>query len=131
VKAFHAIAERIGLIDTVNRAVPKRDGLPVGDLVFIMAANRVLVPRPKYTIPEWYWRMYLPELVGVDLPLDSAYQTLTRCLNYLTDDVQMEIEMGLAARVVEAFQLKPESFIYDVTSTFVEGEEGAKILQYG
>ena len=131
VKALHAIAERIGLIDIVNQAAPKRNGLPVGELVFIMAANRVLDPRPKYTIPDWYQRTYLPELVGVDLPLDSAYQTLTRCLDYLTDDVQMEIEMALAASFMESFHLKPESFIYDVTSTFVEGEGGAEILQYG
>jgi len=119
------------LIDIVNRAAPKRNGLPVGELVFIMAANRILDPRPKYTIPDWYQRTYLPEILGIDLPLDSAYQTLTRCLDYLTDDVQMEIEMALAARVMEAFHLKPGSFIYDVTSTFVEGEGGADILQYG
>ncbi|MGQ9588559.1 MAG: hypothetical protein ACUVT7_09315, partial [Thermoplasmata archaeon] len=66
VKALHALAERIGLIDIVNKAAPKRNGLPVGELVFIMAANRVLDPRPKYTIPGWYWRTYLPELVAVD-----------------------------------------------------------------
>lgn len=124
VKALHAIAGRIGLIDIVNRAAPKRNGLPVGELVFIMAANRVLDPRPKYTIPDWCQRTYLPEILGIDLPPDSAYQTLTRCLDYLTDDVQMEIEMALAGRVMESFHLKPESFIYDVTSTFVEGEGG-------
>jgi len=131
VKVLHAIAERIGLIDIVNQAAPKRNGLPVGELVFIMAANRLLDPRPKYTIPDWYQRTYLPEMLGIELSLDSAYQTLTRCLDYLTDDVQMEVEMALAARVMEAFHLKPESFIYDVTSTFVEGEGGADIVQYG
>lgn len=131
VKALHAIAERIGLIEIINQAAPKRNGLPVGELAFIMAANRLLDPRPKYTIPEWYQRTYLPEFLGIDLPLDSAYQTLTRCLDYLTDDVQADIEMVLAGRVMEAFHLKPESFIYDVTSTFVEGEGGAEILQYG
>lgn len=131
VKALHALAERVGLIDIVNKAAPKRNGLPVGELVFIMAANRILDPRPKYTIAEWYQRTYLPELVGVNLPPDSAYQTLTRCLDYLTDEVQMEIEMGLAGKVMESFHIKSKSFIYDVTSTFVEGEGGAEILQYG
>jgi len=98
VKVLHALAERINLIDIVNWAAPKRNGLPVCKLVFIMAANRVLDPRPKYTIPDWYQRTYLPEILGVELSLDSAYQTLTRCLAYLTDDVQME--MVLAARVM-------------------------------
>jgi transposase len=43
----------------------------------------------------------------------------------------MEIKMALAGRIIESFHLKPESFIYDVTLTFVEGEGGAEILQYG
>lgn len=130
VEGLHATAERIGLMDIINQAAPKRNGLPVGELAFIMAANRFLDPRPKYTIAEWYQRTYMPEIIGIDLPPDIAYQTLTRCLDYLTDDVQMEIEMALAGNVMESFHLKPESFIYDVTSTFVAGEGGAEILQY-
>ena len=50
VKVLHALAERIGLIDIVNRAAPKRNGLPVSERVFTMAAKRVLDPRSKYTI---------------------------------------------------------------------------------
>jgi hypothetical protein len=115
----------------VDQSAPKRSGLPVGEFAFMMAANRVLDPRPKYTIPDWYQRTYLAELVGVDLPLGSAYQTLVRYLDHLTHDGQMEIEMALAARVMEAFHLKPGSLIYDVTSTFVEGEGGADMPQYG
>lgn len=43
----------------------------------------------------------------------------------------MEVEMALAERVMEEFHLKPKSLIYDVTSTFVEGEGGAEMLRYG
>jgi hypothetical protein len=32
------MAERMGLMDSVNQADPKRNRLPVGKLVFIMAA---------------------------------------------------------------------------------------------
>jgi len=39
VNALHAIAERIWLMDIVNQAAPKRNGLPVGELAFIMAAT--------------------------------------------------------------------------------------------
>lgn len=38
--------------------------------------------------------------------------------------------MAPAGRVMDAFHLKPKSFIYDVTSTFVEGGSGADILQF-
>ena len=72
IKAIYALAERIGLIDIVNRVTPKRNGLPVGELVFIMAANRLLDPRPKYTIPDSYQWTSLCEILGADLPPESA-----------------------------------------------------------
>lgn len=59
VKALHALAERVGLIDIINKATPKRNRLPVDELVFIMATIRILDPRPKYTIAEWYQRAYI------------------------------------------------------------------------
>ncbi len=56
-----------------------------------------------------------------NLSTSSGYQTLTRCLDYLTDSVQADIEMALCGRVLDAFHLKPRMFLYDLTSTFVEG----------
>jgi len=109
VKALHAIAEWIGLVEIINQAAPKTNGLLLGELAFIIAANRVLDPRPKYAVPKWYQRTFLPELVGIDLPSDSTYKTLTRCPDYLTDDVQTDVEMVLAGRMIEGFRLEPES----------------------
>lgn len=44
VAALHALVERIGLIQAVNDAAPKRNGIPVGELVAILAINRCLDP---------------------------------------------------------------------------------------
>ncbi|MCI0496800.1 MAG: hypothetical protein L0Z54_00675 [Thermoplasmata archaeon] len=67
--------------------------MPVGELVENLAINRIVDPLAKLNIPHWYQQNYLPELLDVSLPLDSGYQTLTRCYDYLTDVVQMDIEM--------------------------------------
>lgn len=131
VRALWEIVERTRLIEIINKAAPKRNGLSVGELTVLMAINRCLDPLAKREIPEWYERTYLPELLGIDLPLSSGYQTLTRCLDYLTDSVQADIEMELGGRVMEAYHLKPRMFLYDLTSTFVEGEGAAPILQFG
>jgi len=131
VRALWEIVQRTRLIEIINKAAPKRNGIPVGELTVLMAINRCLDPQAKWTIPEWYERTYLPELLGIDLPASSGYQTLTRCLDYLTDSVQADIEMALCGRVMEAYHLKPSMFLYDLTSTFVEGEGTAPILQYG
>ena len=47
VKALHALAERVGQIDIVNKVAPKRNGLPVGELVLIM----VSAPVEKLPVP--------------------------------------------------------------------------------
>ena len=131
IRALWELVQRTHLIDIINDVAPKRNGIPVGELVALMAINRCVDPQAKLMIPEWYERTYLPELLGIDLPASSGYQTLTRCLDYLTDSVQADIEMALCGRVLDAFHLKPRMFLYDLTSTFVEGEGAAPILQFG
>lgn len=69
--------------------------------------------------------------MGVGLPISSGHQALVRCFDYLTDSVQMEIEMALSRRVVKRFHLKARTYLYDITSTFVVGAGEASILQYG
>jgi hypothetical protein len=131
VDALFQVAKKIGLVEAINRAAPKRSGLPVGQLVLILVINRCVDPLAKWEVPEWYRRTYLPELLHVELPVSSGYQTLTRCLSYLTESVQQDIEVELARNTLRAYNLKPGVFLYDVSSSFVEGAGEAEILQYG
>lgn len=131
VDALHRIAKQIGFVDAINRVVPKKEGISVGELALLLAINRCVEPLPKWEIPEWYWRTYLPELLRVDLPLSSGYKTLSRALGYLTEDAQQDIEIELARNTLRAYNLRPGVFLYDVTSTFVEGDGEADLLQYG
>jgi transposase len=131
VDALFQVAKKIGFVEAINRAAPKRSGLPVGQLVLILVINRCVDPLAKWEVPEWYRRTYLPELLHVELPLSSGYQTLTRCLSYLTESAQQDIEVELARNTLRAYNLKPGVFLYDVSSSFVEGEGDVEILQYG
>lgn len=131
VAALHKIADRIGLIDIVNSCAPKMSGISVGHLVEIMAINRIVDPLAKTSIPKWYQTTYLPELLGVELPEESGYQTLTRAYDYLSDSAQMDIETALAEKVRKEFALEETTYLYDITSTFVEGKGEADILQFG
>jgi transposase len=131
VAVLHDLATRIQLVETVDRHTSKGKGVPVGALVEIMAINRVLDPMAKLEIPDWYYQTYLPELLGVELPEEIGYQTLTRAYDYLPESAQVDIEMELAERVRAVFELEDDTFLYDLTSTFVEGEGEADILRMG
>src|SRR3990172_1866270 len=110
VDALFRVTEKIGFVEAINRAAPKRSGLPVGQLVLILVINRCVDPLAKWEVPEWYRRTYLPELLHVDLPVSTGYQTLTRCLSYLTESAQQDIEVELARNTLRAYNLKPPLF---------------------
>jgi len=131
VAVAHGVARRIHLGEIVDRHAPKRNGIPTGKLVEILAINRLLDPLAKYEIPEWVQTTALPELLDVVLSIESGYQTLTRCYDYLTDDVQMHIEMELAEQVRKVYSVSDSTFLYDITSTFTVGEGSGELFQYG
>jgi len=54
VDALFRVADKIGFVDAINRAAPKRSDLPVGELVLILVINRCVEPLAKWEIPEWY-----------------------------------------------------------------------------
>lgn len=131
VAVAHGVARRIHLSEIVDRHAPKRNGIPTGKLVEILAINRLLDPKAKHEIPDWIQTTALPELIDVNLPVESGYQTLTRCYDYLTDEVQMQIEMDLAEQVRKVYSVSDSTFLYDITSTFTVGEGSNELFQYG
>jgi len=131
VAVLHQVAKRINLVKVINKCAPKKGDLSVGELVEVSAINRIVDPLAKTNIPQWYETTYLPELLGFELPLSSGYQTLTRCYDVLTEDVQMDIEIELAPIVKRVYHLTDDTYLYDLTNTFVEGIGEAEILQFG
>ncbi len=128
---LHALGERIRLRETIDSHTKKAWGVPVGGLVEVMVINRIMDPKAKLEIPDWYYQTFLPELLGVELPEESGYQMLTRAYDYLTEPVIVDIEMELAERTRAAFHLKDDTFLYDLTTTFVEGAGEAPLLKFG
>ncbi len=128
---LHALGERIQLQETVDRHAPKVWGMPVSALVEILVINRIMDPKAKTEIPDWFNQTYLPEMLGVKLSEKSGYQMLTRAYDSLTESAIVDIEMDLAVQVRAAFHLKDDTFLYDLTTTFVEGEGEAPSLRFG
>jgi transposase len=128
---LHGLAERIKLQETVDRHAPKVWGMRVSALVEILVINRIMDPKAKTEIPDWFNQTYLPEMLGVKLSEKSGYQMLTRAYDSLTESAIIDIEMDLAIHVRAAFHLKDDTFLYDLTTTFVEGEGEAPSLRYG
>lgn len=91
----------------------------------IMVINRLIAPKSKLSVAEWYNRIYIPELE--DKKFD--YQHFYRALDYL-QKAKEKIEKDIYLNLVDLFSLKVNIVFYDLTSTYFEGTE-CEISEHG
>lgn len=85
-----------------------------------MTLNRLIHPSSELAMPDWIRSTALPELLGTDFqPLteDALYRNLDRL-----HPRRIEIEAALAERERTLFGLDQTVFLYDLTSTYFEGQ---------
>jgi len=64
VVACYDLAQQIGLVELLDRYLPKRDqGLSVGQYLLLAAINRAVRPVSKLRFADWYRTTALPRLI--------------------------------------------------------------------
>lgn len=120
------------LEELLAREIPVgREDIPWGTVASILAIARFCEPSSELHIEEkWYRRTALEELLGVPVEkvhTDRLYETLDRLL-----PLKGMIEKHLRCRFGELFELKCDLLLYDVTSTYFEGDmEGSSLAKRG
>jgi transposase len=88
-----------------------------------MTLNRLVFPLSELSMPDWIRRTALGDIVGVDfskLKEDSLYRNLDRL-----HPNREQIERELAEREKTLFNLDETLYLYDLTSTYFEGQAEA------
>ena len=98
-----------------------REDVPWPQMVAILVAARFCRPSSERQIEQaWYSKTALPELLGV--PSEQVYlQRLYRTLDVLVPHKEA-VEKHLKERLGKLFDLEYDLLIYDVTSTYFEGD---------
>lgn len=100
-------------------AVPAE--VPWSRIAAILAINRVCAPGSELAIEaRWYGSSALDDLLGVAAAQVNT-DRLCRCLDLLLPH-KAALERHLTARYGELFGTQVEVLLYDLTSTYVEGE---------
>ena len=133
VAACWSLVQDLGLIDLINRHVPKRDqGRSVGEYLVLAAINRVVAPRSKARLGPWYRTTALRRL----LPCSQAQLRSQRFWDHM-DAVDagaiLAIERDLAAHLAERLDLDLRSLCFDCTNfdTFIDTANPARLPQRG
>ena len=112
----------LGLDALLARVMPPgREDVPWPVVAAILAIARFCEPSSELHIEDtWYRRTALDDLLGVaaeQVHTDRLYAGLDQLLPY-----KAAIEAHLKARLGDLFDLKYDLLLYDVTSTYFEGE---------
>lgn len=113
----HQMWRRLGM-----EAILRRAGLSARacTLSEAMALNRLVAPRSEHAMPDWIRRTAMGDLVGTDFSTlndEALYRTLDRL-----HPNRERIERELAERERTLFNLDDTVYLYDLTSSYFEGQ---------
>jgi len=127
------VADRLGLVSLLDKLLPEgREDVPWSMMVLTLVLMRLCEPSSELRIAEHlYERSSLVDLLGIPLDKvndDRLYQTLDRLL-----PEKAALEKHLKERLGTLFNLDYDLLLYDVTSTYFEGQcasNGQAMLGY-
>ena len=126
------VADRLGLKAFLDRALPSgREDVPWSLMALVLVLCRLCEPSSELHIVEhFYGQSALADLLGIT-PEKVNQQRLYRALDALLPH-KNALEVFLKNRLGELFGLEYDLLLYDVTSTYFEGQaEGNPLAQRG
>lgn len=123
---IYLAAQKIGLIDIVNKYLPKRQGLPLGVEFFLTAAHRLLGEKPSsLNLARWVKTTHLPFFMNINadtISSDTQEYLMDRIRNKeMNIDHIQRISEELYRKALPLFGKDSKIFFYDLTSTYFEG----------
>ena len=118
VAALLRITQRLGLLDLVNSAVPKRNqGPSVGHYMVLALINRAVDPCSKLAIGDWYEKTVLRRLWGFPKSAFSG-QRFWDHMNMVSESAIESVEKALVQTIREHFDIDTRVLLYDTTNFF-------------
>jgi transposase len=133
VAALYDLAQQIGLVELLDRHLPKRSqGLSVGQYLLLAAINRAVHPTSKLQFADWYRGTTLPRLIPASAQQLSS-QSFWNHLDFVDEPQIAAAERELSQKLIEQFQLSLRTLAYDGTNffTFIDTRTPAELPQRG
>ena len=123
-------AERLNLIDIIDRNVEKRDvkGLTVGQYAILLITARTEGTLSRNQVERWFNNSVLQFILFPQYSLSC--KNLINQMNRLDEGAIEAIERDLAARLIE-LGISPSKLIFDTTNRYSHVEHGEELFQKG
>jgi transposase len=113
----HQIWRQLGLGEILRRAGLSERACVLSE---VMTLNRLIFPLSELSMPDWIRRTAMGDILGIhfsELNEDALYRNLDRL-----HPKREQIERELAEREKTLFNLDDRVYLYDLTSTYFEGQ---------
>lgn len=121
-----ALWDKLGISSVIARVLRKRKvELDVPLLSFGMVANRLVSPRSKLALTDWYRRVHIERLLEASPDVHQFYRAMDALL-----DCKDAIERHVAGVLSTLFNQDFSLVFYDITSTYFEGRS-CPLAAYG
>src|SRR5206468_1550640 len=111
--------EQLHLAETIDRLVPWEGDVPLGTLVEILVANRLLQPKALFRVGQWAQHTGLTDYHDLT-PEQLNDDRLGRALERLVEHVPL-IQAALVLQAIEQFQLDVGQIHYDLSTVELFG----------
>jgi transposase len=100
---------------------PGKERVSWAHVLELLAVNRLIDPGSEFRVHrEWFDRSAMDELLGEDFAV-AEKDRLYRCLDRILEHKQ-ELFLHLRQRWQDLFEARFDLLLYDLTSTYIEGE---------
>ena len=133
VVALYDLAQHLGLVELLDRHLPKRrQGLSIGQYLLLAALNRAVQPTSKLQFADWYRQTTLPRLLPATATQLSS-QAFWNHFDAVAEPHIEAIERELSQQLIDKFQLSLRTLTYDGTNffTFIDTRTPAELPQRG
>src|SRR4051812_41856003 len=111
--------ERIALAATIDQLVPWEGDVPLGTLVEVLVANRLLQPKALFRVGQWAESAALTDYYGLTAEQLND-DRLGRALERLAEHAGT-IQSALVLKAIERFELDVTQIHYDLTTVELYG----------
>ncbi|TFH48316.1 MAG: IS1634 family transposase [Lysobacterales bacterium] len=118
VAALYDLAQRVSLVEHIDRHVPKRGtGPTVGTYLLVAILNRCVAPCSKASIGEWFQGTVLRRLIDVESRQLSS-QRFWDNMERVSGAAIKAIERDVVSQMVRDFDIDLERVLFDATNFF-------------
>lgn len=131
--ALWALAERLGVRETIDELAPKRrQGISVGQAIQLIAVNRAHRPCSKSRVSDWFADTALQRTLALkaeQLQVGRLWDAMDR----LTAERIERVEERLAGRLVREFGVRAELLCFDPTNffTYLDTDTDSELAKRG